>query len=1054
VAICIIIVSIYYPPGVNRQDRSGSAPMSIQLIQQYYANVEKIIRYSGTRNESSLRKPFQDLLEQYARAKKLVLVAEVGTQGRKGRTVYPDGTLKDALRQDWGYWESKDEKDDLEAEIKVKFDKGYPAFNILFEDTHTAILYQNNERVLTAQFNDAAALDRLLALFVNYEPPEVTAFHKAIEQFSADVPGLAQALRCIIDEQLAANPVFRQALQEFLELCQKAINPKVELEDVREMIIQHVLTEDIFMRVFDEADFHRENVIAHKLALVANTFYHGDTKRNVHTRIAPYYETINARASQISDHHEKQKFLKALYGSFYKSYNPKAADRLGVIYTPDEIVHFMIESADYLVFKHFGKTLGDKGVEILDPATGTGTFVTELIETLPPEQLEYKYRNEIHCNEVAILPYYIANLNIEFTYKQRTGQFLEYENICFVDTLDNMGFIHTGKQLNFLGLTDENSARINQQNTRKISVVIGNPPYNANQLNENENNKNREYPEIDQRIKETYIKNSTAQKTKLYDMYARFIRWASDRLDQDGVIAFVSNNSFLNARSYDGFRKIVAKEFNELYIIDLKGDARTSGERRRKEGGNVFNDQIRVGVAVYFFVRKKGADGCRIYINSIADYATAEDKKSYLCDNKFCDMQFQSIHPDSHNNWLNLVQNDWDSLMPIASKTAKAAQGAKPTRTIFKLFSLGVVTARDEWVYDESIENLSKKIGFLIDIYNTEVEEHFGKAKRSEISERLDNDIKWTRAVKNDLLKGKKYSFQSESIRVCLYRPFITRHMYFSKELNEMRYQIPALFPAADSINIAIAVNMGTKPFNIMAVDKTPDIHFNGDSQCFPLYRYTTDQLSGEISRQENITDWALAQFKKQYKAKTITKLDIFHYVYAVLHHPAYRIKYEQNLKREFPRIPFHQDFRQWADWGAKLMELHLHYESAPPYPLTREDKPARKEPANSAEIAEMKIPTPRLIARKESGVIEVDSVTTLRGVPAEVWHYRLGTYSALEWILERYKEKTPKDPTIREKFNTYRFADYKESVIDLLCRVCTVSVETMNIIAEMPEEM
>jgi len=278
--------------------------------------------------------------------------------------------------------------------------------------------------------------------------------------------------------------------------------------------------------------------------------------------------------------------------------------------------------------------------------------------------------------------------------------------------------------------------------------------------------------------------------------------------------------------------------------------------------------------------------------------------------------------------------------------------------------------------------------------------------------------------------------------------------MYFSKELNEMRYQIPALFPAADSINIAIAVNMGTKPFNIMAVDKTPDIHFNGDSQCFPLYRYTTDQLSGEISRQENITDWALAQFKKQYKAKTITKLDIFHYVYAVLHHPAYRIKYEQNLKREFPRIPFYQAFRQWADWGAKLMELHLHYESLPPYPLTREDKPARKEPANSAEIAEMKIPTPRLIARKESGVIEVDSVTALRGVPAEAWHYRLGTYSALEWILERYKEKTPKDPTIREKFNTYRFADYKESVIDLLCRVCTVSVETMNIIAEMPEEM
>ncbi len=425
--------------------------MSIQLIQQYYAKVEQIIRYSGVRNESSLRKPFQDLLEQYARSKKLVLVAEVGVPGTKGKTVYPDATLKDALRQDWGYWESKDEKDDLEAEIKVKFSKGYPAFNILFEDTHTAILYQNKERALVAAFNDAPALDRLLTLFVSYEPPEVTAFHKAIEQFSADVPQLAETLRCIIDEQYAANPAFQGALLEFLELCKKAINPKVEMADVREMVIQHVLTEDIFIRVFDEAEFHRENVIARKLAEVAGTFYHGETKHNIHTRIAHYYETINAHASQISDHHEKQKFLKALYENFYKAYNPKAADRLGVIYTPDEIVRFMIESADHLVFKHFGKTLGDPGVEILDPATGTGTFVTELIECLPPEQLEYKYRNEIHCNEVAILPYYIANLNIEFTYKQRTGQFIEFENICFVDTLDNQGFFHTGKQLNFFG---------------------------------------------------------------------------------------------------------------------------------------------------------------------------------------------------------------------------------------------------------------------------------------------------------------------------------------------------------------------------------------------------------------------------------------------------------------------------------------------------------------------------------------------------------------------------------------------------------------------------
>ncbi len=327
--------------------------MSIQLIQQYYSKVEQVIRYGGSWNESSLRKPFQDLLEQYARSKNLVLVGEVEMLSRKGTRIRPDGVLKDALRQDWGYWESKDEKDHIEAEIAAKFNKGYPNFNILFEDTHTAILYQSGERVLQAAFTDAKALDALIGRWVGYEPREVTEFHKAIELFSAEVGGLAEVLRSVIGDQVIGNREFSVALDEFLELAKKAINPKIEMADVREMIIQHVLTEDIFMRVFDEAEFHRENVIARKLAEVAGTFYRGDTKKNIHAKIAPYYETINARASQISDHHEKQKFLKALYESFYKAYNPKAADRLGIVYTPDEIVRFMIESADHLVYKHF-----------------------------------------------------------------------------------------------------------------------------------------------------------------------------------------------------------------------------------------------------------------------------------------------------------------------------------------------------------------------------------------------------------------------------------------------------------------------------------------------------------------------------------------------------------------------------------------------------------------------------------------------------------------------------------------------------------------------------
>jgi predicted helicase len=1065
--------------------------MSIQIIQRYYAEVEKIKRYSGASNESSLRKPFQDLLEQYARAKGLVVVAEVEMESKKGTRIRPDGVLKDALRQDWGYWESKDEKDDIEAEIKAKFNKGYPNFNILFEDTNTAILYQGGERILEAAFSDAKSLDALLSRFVGYEPKEVSEFHKAIELFSAEVGGLAEVLRAVISEQVSSNQAFSEALNQFLELAQKAINPKIELADVREMIIQHVLTEDIFMRVFDEAEFHRENVIAQKLAEVSGTFYKGDTKKNILARIKPYYETINARASQISDHHEKQKFLKALYESFYKAYNPKAADRLGIVYTPDEIVHFMIESADHLTYKYFGKTLGDKGVEILDPATGTGTFITELIEYLPANQLEYKYDHELHCNEVSILPYYIANLNIEYTYKQKMGKFNEFENICFVDTLDNMGFEHTGKQMNFFGLTDENSERIAKQNAKPIMLVIGNPPYNANQANENENNKNREYPEIDARIKDTYIYESTAQKSKVYDMYARFYRWASDRLDKNGIIAFITNSSFLDSKTFDGFRKIVSDEFSHIYVVDLGGNVRKN-PKLSGTTNNVFG--IQTGVAIAFFVKteKKGKTPAQIFYTRRPEMELATEKLDYLRSTKISEIKFENIRPDKQNNWLNLAENNWDDLIPISTKEGKAEKGIKEPKTIFKNFSLGVATNRDEWVYDESPENLEKKIKYFFGLFENEKNRWAQSDKKKAINDFVDRSIKWTSELEAHLKRGTKLDFSKNKITSAMYRPFVKRPFYYDMVIIHRPYQQPNFFQIGEKPNnIAICVNMNGKEFNTLSVNSVPDLHFNGDSQTFPLYRYiprpdrsSSAPESGEstarkgtkigqddsgdlsglntsgLERVENITDWALAQFKRKYedgrmkdekKSKkdssfithpsSLTKEDIFHYVYAVLHHPAYRAKYEINLKREFPRIPFYEDFHQWAGWGKRLMELHLNYETVNPYPLQT------SEVSKTSEV----LPTTRLIARKEKGEIEIDSQTTLKGVPAEAWDYRLGTYSALEWVLERYKEKKPKDPTIAEKFNTYRFADYKEQVIELLGRVCTVSVETMRIVREMP---
>lgn len=1008
------------------------------MMQQYHAEMERLIQYGGSRNESVLRKVFQELLDRYARSRNLMLIPELEYLTPRGYRVVPDGTLKDALRQDWGFWESKDEKDNLDDEIKTKFAKGYPSFNILFEDKQTAVLFQDGVCVLRASFDDDADMDELLTLFVNYEPREVREFHKAIELFTADVPNLAESLREIIEEQFVKNAVFREKVEAFLELCRKAINPNVVMADIREMIIQHILTEDIFIKVFDEAEFHRENVIAKNLQELVLTFYTDTSKRNTYNRIAHYYETINAKAAQISNHHEKQKFLKALYESFYRAYNPKAADRLGVIYTPDEIVRFMVEGTDYLLNKHFQKTLGEPYVEILDPATGTGTFITEIIEYLPLSQLESKYDNEIHCNEVSILPYYIANLNIEYTYKQKVGMFKEFENICFVDTLDNVGFSrnHT-HQMDFFGIWDENAERIGRQNTRKISVIIGNPPYNANQLNENENNKNREYPEIDKRIKETYIAESTAQKTKLYDMYARFLRWASDRINQNGIIAFVSNNSFLDARSFDGFRKVVAQEFSDIYILNMKGDARTSGERRRKEGGNVFSDQIRVGVAIYFLVKKKENRGCQIHYQEVDDYMTAVEKQKFLINNKVANLKYRRIIPSKRNNWLNQPENSWDDLIAVASKAAKASQRVNNKNVIFKLFSLGVVTARDEWVHDHAKDCLRKKIAFFIREYNRNVDEYYGKVTKDDVADKVSQTIKWTRAVKRDIVNGKRYRVNSKNFIETLYRPYFKQNLYFSRDLNEMQYQLPKIFKG-QNIVITFSGTSSAKKFATLVTNKVYSYDLIEKTQCLPLYFY--DDAGKRI---ENITAKGLSCFQSKYDDKSISRLNVFHYVYAVFHNPSYRDKYEINLKLDLPRVPLFEDFWQWANWGKLLMDFHLNYEDVEKYTLKRVDIDPEKT---------RKAIVPKLKADKERGIIEIDTLTTLSGIPSEVWDYQLGTYSAMEWILERYKEKTPRDPTIRDKFNTYKFSDYKEQVIDLLMRVCTVSVETMRIVKEMEE--
>lgn len=576
--------------------------MSKLLITKYHNQLHEILNAGGTRNETSITFAFANLLRAYAEKKNLLLVEQKEAKGRGGNRVIPDGTVKYFGGIDVGYWEAKDAKDKLDDEIDFKLNvKGYPDKNIIFEDTQTAVLIQERNVVMRVPMNDWERLDALIDKFFDYEPAEVREFNKALIEFKENVPDIVEGLRMLMEREAETNKNFREMRDLFLEIARSEINPEITPEDVREMIIQHILTEDIFTNVFGDAEFHRSNNIARELEDVIHTFMTREVRKNYLRRIEYFYKTIRDAASGITDNHEKQKFLKTVYENFYKVYNPKGADKLGVVYTPNEIVRFMIDSTDWLLDKHFNKTLSDKDVDILDPATGTGTFIAELIDRINIHDLEYKYEHELHANEVAILPYYIANLNIEYTYQQRTGKYKEFKNICFVDTLDNTSALdYSGKQDMLFGISSENAKRIKDQNAKKISVIIGNPPYNANQANFNDFNKNREYKEIDKRIKDTYVKHSTAQKTKVYDMYARFYRWSMDRLDKNGIIAFVTNRSFIDSRTFDGFRKTVEDEFDYVYIVDLRSDVRAN-PKIAGTTHNVFG--IQTGVAIMFLVK-------------------------------------------------------------------------------------------------------------------------------------------------------------------------------------------------------------------------------------------------------------------------------------------------------------------------------------------------------------------------------------------------------------------------------------------------------------------
>jgi predicted helicase len=1018
--------------------------MSQLLIQHYLNDLADLRRVSGSQRESVVREAFKTLLKNWGRNEGLLFIPEYEHTTATDERRYVDGALVEPqLRLPVGYWEAKDTSDDLDAEIAKKFRRGYPQDNIIFEDSLNAVLIQNRREVLRCSVEDPKKIGQLVEQFFKFEPEVIREFRKAVDQFKEDLPAVLETLRKAIDKAEAVNSAFKKAAANFLAHAQDTINPSVTAADVREMLIQHILTEEIFSQIFDDNDFHRHNNVAKELYGLEGTFFTGGVKRETIERLRPYYSAIKRAAASVASHQEKQKFLKVIYESFYKIYNRKAADRLGVAYTPNEIVRFMIESADWLCESRFGKQLIDRNVEILDPATGTGTFIVDLLEHFrgQPAKLRYKYLEELHANEVAILPYYVANLNIEATYAAITNEYLEYPNLCFVDTLDNTAGlgIYAGHQFDMLGaLSDVNIERIKRQNRRKISVVIGNPPYNAWQENFNSRNPNRPYKRVDERIKTTYgVRGSAQNQSSLYDMYVRFFRWAADRVDRDGIIAFISNRNFIEKTAFDGFRHIVEKEFSEIWIVDLGGDVRANPKLSGTKH-NVFG--IQTGVAISFFVKRSGKSGATIKYSRRPEMETRAEKLSFLGSCKIADISFEILRPDEKSNWIHQPKSDWDTLLPLAAPK-DANKKSTHYHGIFRLLSNGVQTKRDEWAYDFNRVNEIAKANYLVATY---------EATRKNKRYALKNSIKWDADLERYLESNIKINLDANAVISAAYRPFVNAWLFFERHFNSRVFQLPHMFrPGEANPTITFLCIASDNELATLATDRVFDLGFlkkgnGGTNQGVSLYRYADDG-----TKVDNITETALKRFVGHYEkgrttSRKITKQAIFQYVYAILHDPVYRETYALHLKRDIPRIPLYGDFWTWADWGERLLALHIDFEHVMPWKLKRVtilDKTAKGSGVDPKAV---------LKAVPAEGVVKIDSVTELQDIPEEAWEYRLGNRSAIEWVLDQHKETVPKDATIREKFNTYRFAEHKEKVIDLLKRVTSISVETVKIVEEM----
>ena len=1010
-------------------------------IKNYYTALDQFNRL-GVTHETAVRSAFQSLLQHYGRKLKWTLVPEYPINRQKRRIVV-DGALIDIFNLNHGYWEAKDIHDDLPTEVLRKFEAGYPRDNILFQTPHRAILWQNTQQVLDVDLTNPTELIGTLETFFSHRPQEYAEWEEAVAQFKAVVPALGSSLANLIQKERETSRQFKVAFTEFHEKCRQAINPNLSEAAVEEMLIQHLLTERIFRTVFDNPDFTRRNVIAVEIekvidALTSQSFSRDDFLRNLDR----FYVAIERTAATIGDFSQKQGFLNTVYEQFFQGFSVKDADTHGIVYTPQPIVDFMVKSVDQILQTEFNRSLSDSGVHIIDPFVGTGNFIVRVMREIQKTALADKYQSELHCNEVMLLPYYIASMNIEHEFYEATGTYRPFQGICFVDTFELVEDPDDYQSL----FAAENTRRVEDQTGTPMFVIIGNPPYNVGQVNENDNNKNRKYKAMDKQVADTYAKDSKATlKNKLSDPYVKAIQWASNRIGNEGIVAFVTNNSYLDNVAFDGMRKHLADEFDAIYILDLSGNVR----KNPKLSGtthNVFG--IQVGVSINFFIKRHDRTTSKpdIFYARVDELWRKEDKYRYLdSTDQYRNIEWNPIMPDHRHTWLTEgLHAEFETFIPMGTKEAKAANNQK-VKAVFSLYSLGVATNRDILVYSFNQELLQEKVGTFIEIYNSTVDRrkrHDHTAPVERFIDTNDARIKWTRQVKASLKRLELNSCEDSHFRIALYRPFTRKYLYFDNFWNEERYQQYRIFPTpkteAENRVIIVPSAGGRSNYWCFCTNLIPNLTITSidGSQCFPFYTYDEDGRN----RRENITDWALAQFRAHYRDDTIGKWDIFHYVYGLLHHPQYRERYAANLKRDLPRLPYTPDFWGFSKAGARLGEIHVGYEDVGEHPLTYIETP---DTQLDWRVEKMKL-------SKDKTQIKFNDFLTLDGIPAKVFDYRLGNRSALEWVINQYRVKTDKrsgivnDPNLSD--------DDPQYIIKLLAKVITVSLETVDIVENLPE--